>query len=138
LVLTRGGGACLCGAVRIEIGAAPMAARMCWCRVCQALGGGSATVNVCFPADKVAIEGEVRWHESVADSGTPMRRGFCPSCGTPLFSVAETRIDRARSCDLDERGAGLGALRSRRAAISGAAPAGRLKALPLAAAAARR
>jgi hypothetical protein len=39
----------------------------------------------------VRTTGEVRWHESVADSGTPMRRGFCPSCGTPLFSVAETR-----------------------------------------------
>ena len=82
---------CLCGAVRIEIGAAPMAARMCWCRVCQALGGGSATVNVCFPAEAVQSTGEVRWHASVADSGTPMRRGFCPACGTPLFSVAETR-----------------------------------------------
>ena len=82
---------CLCGAVRIEIGAEPMAARMCWCRLCQALGGGGATVNVCFPAEAVATEGEVRWHESVADSGTPMRRGFCPVCGTPLFSVAETR-----------------------------------------------
>jgi hypothetical protein len=77
--------------VRIEIGAEPMAARMCWCRVCQALGGGSATVNVCFPADQVSITGEVRWHESAADSGTPMRRGFCPGCGTPLFSVAGTR-----------------------------------------------
>ena len=68
-----------------------MAARMCWCRLCQYLGGGSATVNVCFPADKLRTAGEVRWHESVADSGTRMRRGFCPQCGTPLFSVAETR-----------------------------------------------
>jgi hypothetical protein len=82
---------CLCGAVRIEIDAAPMAARMCWCRLCQALGGGSATVNVCFPSEKVRTEGEVRWYESVADSGTAMRRGFCPVCGTPLFSVAATR-----------------------------------------------
>ena len=82
---------CLCGAVRIEIAAEPMAARMCWCRVCQYLGGGSATVNVCFPAEKVRTTGPVSWHERVADSGTPMRRGFCPECGTPLFSVAETR-----------------------------------------------
>ena len=88
--MTTGAG-CLCRAVRIEIDAEPMAARMCWCRLCQYLGGGSATVNVCFPADKVAWTGEVRWHESVADSGNRMRRGFCPACGTPLFSIAEAR-----------------------------------------------
>jgi hypothetical protein len=85
------GAGCLCGAVRVEIAAEPLAARMCWCRLCQYLGGGSATVNVCFPSDTVRTTGEVRWHESVADSGTPMRRGFCPTCGTPLFSVAESR-----------------------------------------------
>lgn len=84
-------GGCLCKAVRFTIDAEPMAARMCWCRLCQYLGGGSATVNVCFPADRLALEGEVRWHDSLADSGNHMRRGFCPECGTPLFSVAIAR-----------------------------------------------
>jgi hypothetical protein len=84
-------GGCLCGAVRFSIGAAPLAARACWCRLCQYLGGGTATVNVCFPADAVTIRGEVRDHENIADSGNRMRRGFCPSCGTPLFSAAEAR-----------------------------------------------
>lgn len=82
---------CLCGAVRITIDAEPLAARMCWCRLCQYLGGGSGTVNVCFPADSVHADGEVQWHESIADSGSSMRRGFCPQCGTPLFSLAESR-----------------------------------------------
>jgi len=82
---------CLCGAVRINIDAEPMAARMCWCRLCQYLGGGSGTVNVCFPADKVTTSGVVKWHRNVADSGNHMRRGFCPECGTPLFSIAESR-----------------------------------------------
>lgn len=84
-------GGCLCRAVRFTIEAEPMAARMCWCRLCQYLGGGSATVNVCFPAEAVTTEGEVRWHASTADSGNRMQRGFCPTCGTPLFSVAEAR-----------------------------------------------
>lgn len=84
-------GGCLCRAVRFDIAAEPMASRMCWCRLCQYLGGGSATVNVCFPSEAVTIEGEVRWHESVADSGSRMRRGFCPTCGTALFSIAEPR-----------------------------------------------
>ena len=89
MIVHRAG--CLCGDVRIDIATEPMAARICWCRLCQYLGGGSATVNVCFPADAVRTEGEVRWHASVADSGTKMRRGFCPKCGTPLFSIAESR-----------------------------------------------
>ena len=82
---------CLCGQVRITIDAEPMAARMCWCRLCQYLGGGSATVNVCFPSEAVMTQGEVRWHDSVADSGNAMQRGFCPQCGTPLLSRAEAR-----------------------------------------------
>ena len=89
--MTAHHGGCLCRAVRIAIDAEPMAARMCWCRQCQYLGGGSATVNVCFQSEKVRTTGEVRWHESVADSGNAMRRGFCPACGTPLFSVAAPR-----------------------------------------------
>ncbi len=85
------GAGCLCGAVRITIDAAPMAARMCWCRLCQYLGAGTAAANVCFPADKVAISGEVRYIDSIADSGNAMRRGFCPTCGTPLTSAALAR-----------------------------------------------
>ncbi|MBU3076400.1 GFA family protein [Sphingomonas quercus] len=82
---------CLCGAVRITIEAEPLAARACWCRVCQYLGAGANTVNVCFPAEAVTASGAVQWHEWVADSGTVMRRGFCPECGTPLFSNALSR-----------------------------------------------
>jgi len=40
---------------------------------------------------------------SIADSGAVMRRSFCPTCGTPLFSEAEPRphliIVRAGSLD---------------------------------------
>lgn len=85
------GAGCLCGAVRVAIKAEPMAARMCWCRLCQYLGGGGPTVNVCFPSEAVAVEGEVAWHDSQADSGNAMQRGFCPVCGTPLFSKALSR-----------------------------------------------
>ncbi len=84
-------GGCLCGAVRYKISAEPLAVRTCWCRVCQYLGGGSATVNVCFPSDAVAIAGELADHRSVADSGNVMHRGFCPKCGTPVTSTAEAR-----------------------------------------------
>ncbi len=88
--MTRGAG-CFCGAVRFTIDAEPLAARTCWCRMCQYLGGGTATANIAFPSDKVSWTGEIRYHESIADSGTPTRRGFCPTCGTPVTSEALTR-----------------------------------------------
>jgi hypothetical protein len=65
--------------------------RVCWCRLCQALGGGSATVNVVFPSQAVTVTGDTVDHVSTADSGNIMHRRFCPACGTPLFSAAEAR-----------------------------------------------
>jgi len=84
-------GGCLCGAVRFQITADPIITRVCWCRVCQYLGAGSGTVNVCFRTDEFTLEGETRDYRSVADSGNVMHRRFCPKCGTPLFSEAESR-----------------------------------------------
>ncbi len=84
-------GQCLCGAVTLAIDAEPIATRLCWCRLCQSIAAGNATVNLVFPAEAVRAKGEVRWYESVADSGNAMRRGFCPTCGTPVFSFAEAR-----------------------------------------------
>ncbi|MFW2831591.1 GFA family protein [Sphingomonas sp. ID0503] len=85
-------GGCLCKAVRYAVDVdAPLAVRTCWCRLCQYLGGGTATVNVCFPADKVTLTGDLSYHGAVADSGNEMRRGFCPACGTPVTSEALAR-----------------------------------------------
>ena len=84
-------GRCLCGAVRIRLNAEPLLARLCWCRLCQSLAAGNATVNVVFPSDKVTVDGEVRWYQSIAESGNRMERGFCPACGTPLFSKTDAR-----------------------------------------------
>lgn len=84
-------GGCLCRAVRYRISAAPIVTRTCWCRLCQYIGAGSATVNTCIPSSAIVIEGEVRDYQSVADSGNVMHRRFCPLCGTHLFSEAEVR-----------------------------------------------
>ena len=84
-------GGCLCGAVRFELSEAPLASRYCWCRLCQYLGAGTATVNVGFNAAALSVSGEMRDFVSVADSGSVMHRRFCPTCGTQLFSAAESR-----------------------------------------------
>ena len=85
-------GGCLCGKVRFSIDAdAPMAARVCWCRVCQYVGAGSGTANAVFPKDKAHVTGALAVYDNVAESGNHMRRSFCPTCGTPLFSEARER-----------------------------------------------
>ncbi|HEY4215226.1 MAG TPA: GFA family protein [Steroidobacteraceae bacterium] len=84
-------GGCLCGAVRYRATQAPIVTRQCWCRLCQYLGAGSSTVNVCFQTVALHIQGELADYRSVADSGNVMHRRFCPKCGTPMFSEAESR-----------------------------------------------
>lgn len=79
-------GQCLCGQVCFTIEAEPLGARMCWCRDCQRIASGSATVNVLFPEEAVAYTGKITTIEKIADSGNRVERGFCPTCGAQLYS----------------------------------------------------
>lgn len=84
-------GGCLCGAVRYAASAAPIAARICWCRVCQYFAAGNGSLNAVFARDAMTVTGETRRFSSLADSGNHMHRSFCPRCGVQLFSEAEER-----------------------------------------------
>jgi hypothetical protein len=84
-------GGCLCKAARYRITAAPIVTRVCWCRLCQYIGAGSATVNTCFPSAALKVTGTIRDYRSISDSGNVMHRRFCPECGVHLFSEAEAR-----------------------------------------------
>ncbi len=83
-------GGCLCGAVRYIIAAEPVGARMCWCRDCQRIASGSATVNVLFPEEAVAITGDLGLFTMIADSGNTVERGFCKVCGAQIYSRTVT------------------------------------------------
>src|SRR5580700_11286410 len=85
-------GGCLCKQLRYEIAAdAPILARVCWCRVCQYLGGGNGMASAAFATEAVTITGKKQSYSSIADSGSVMHRSFCPDCGTQVFSEAEPR-----------------------------------------------
>lgn len=60
---------------------------MCWCRDCQYIASGSATVNILFPAAAVQFKGELGKMTMTADSGNTVERGFCLSCGSQLYSA---------------------------------------------------
>ncbi len=98
-------GRCYCGAVRFAFDAEPLLVRACWCRDCQYLSSGNASVNVVFPGSALRLSGEIAEYRSRADSGNLMVRAFCPTCGTPLFSRASDRPDFVvvRAGALDDR-----------------------------------
>ena len=79
-------GQCLCGDIRFTINEVPQGARMCWCRDCQRIASGSATVNVLFPEAAVRYVGEMTTLRLTADSGNIVERGFCPTCGAQMYS----------------------------------------------------
>lgn len=80
-------GQCFCGQARLTTEADPVGARLCWCRDCQRLASGSATVNVLFPQNAVQFSGEIATLERTADSGNTVRRGFCPKCGSQMYAA---------------------------------------------------
>ena len=69
-------GGCLCGAVRIEITAAPDRVGICHCLDCRKRQGAIFHTFVVFPIDAVTVTGETREFKT---------RSFCPTCGSPLF-----------------------------------------------------
>ncbi len=84
-------GGCQCGAVRYQAVGEPIATRICLCRDCQRITGGAGTVLAFFATEAVTIEGEPASFPTVAESGNIVRRRFCATCGTPLFSGADVR-----------------------------------------------
>ena len=69
-------GGCFCGAVRIEVDAAPLRAGLCHCLDCRKRQGALFHSFAVFPASAVTVSGETRQYQT---------RSFCPVCGSPLF-----------------------------------------------------
>ena len=86
--MTTGG--CLCGQLRY--GCDPtkvVTAFHCHCKDCQRVtGSGKATVAM-FPQAAVDIQGEVKTFASRGTDGSHVTRGFCPHCGSQLFTFVE-------------------------------------------------
>ena len=75
-------GSCLCGVVSIEIQGELLPPDACHCSICRKISG-HYWVSTDVPREQVTIRGEdqVGWYRS----SEKVRRGFCKSCGSPLF-----------------------------------------------------
>jgi hypothetical protein len=82
---TRSGG-CLCGAVRYEAAWPPVATAVCHCKNCQKQAGSALSVIAVLPRDGLAITGELALYEDKGESGLPVWRRFCATCGSPVTS----------------------------------------------------
>ena len=78
-------GGCLCGTVRYECSPEPLMAGNCHCRDCQRATGGAYASVFFVPRHAVKITGEVKYYDSIGESGNLVSRGFCPTCGSRLF-----------------------------------------------------
>lgn len=87
-------GGCQCGAVRFTIAAGPADFGLCHCRMCQRATGNAFAPLFQVPTDRVTWQGEPReWASS-----NVAWRGFCPTCGTPLYYRDAEGIEIMAGC----------------------------------------
>jgi hypothetical protein len=96
-------GGCHCGAVKYESNADPILAGHCHCNDCRKLSGTGHCTNMVVPKEAFSVSGDLTFYEYSADSGNTVSRGFCPKCGSAVYSnnssMAEMVFPRASSLD---------------------------------------
>ena len=97
-------GGCLCGAVRYESSEAPKIVVNCHCLDCRKTSGTCHGTHVGLAKESFTVSGEVRFYDSTADSGNIASRGFCPICGSPVYSKNSAMADMiaVRASSLDD------------------------------------
>ena len=87
-------GECLCGEIRYECSAEPIAAYLCHCHDCQRASGGPYAACTMVARDAFElISGKTVKFERPGDSGQLVIREFCGRCGSQLFSHSPARPD---------------------------------------------
>lgn len=79
-------GGCLCGSVRFESTSEPMLAAHCHCVDCRKSSGTGHCTHIVIPEDGFSVNGQLTFYDRPADSGNVVSRGFCPTCGSALYS----------------------------------------------------
>jgi len=82
-------GGCLCGRVRYTVTGEPVFSGLCHCRNCQRYTGSSFEAVIAFPTPAVSIKGILKTYHDTGDSGQPVRRNFCPNCGSGIIAQAD-------------------------------------------------
>jgi len=82
-------GHCHCGYVSFEAEADPETTAICNCTDCQTISGAPLRANIMTrPGTFLLLSGEPTVYSKTADSGAVRLQGFCPRCGTALYSTS--------------------------------------------------
>jgi hypothetical protein len=82
-------GSCHCGDITFEAQADPQQTGICHCTDCQQLTGSAFRTFIRVAADSFRIlSGEPTTYFRTGDSGRALRQGFCPRCGSPIYSTS--------------------------------------------------
>jgi hypothetical protein len=80
-------GGCYCKKIRYAAEGEPVMRGLCHCRECQYISGGGANVALAMPLSGFRYtSGEPKSFER-GDLDAPVKRQFCPDCGTSLVSL---------------------------------------------------
>ena len=79
-------GGCLCGAVRYVLKGEPRATAICHCTHCQKQSGSVFSFNLVIREADYEQLGETMVYVDTGDSGQPVFRHFCGSCGSPILA----------------------------------------------------
>lgn len=84
-------GGCNCGAVRYRLSGDPITVAVCHCANCRRQSGSAFSVNVVVGGDAMQLTGELTTYEDLdTESGQPVLRQFCATCGSPIRSITAT------------------------------------------------
>jgi hypothetical protein len=86
-------GGCACGAIRYEIAGEPVSTSHCQCRQCQRASGTGHGSYLTFVGAPVELRGRASTWRDVGENGTPKDRGFCSTCGAPVYLTFATAAD---------------------------------------------
>src|SRR3954464_4672143 len=82
-------GRCHCGYVSFEAEADPETTAVCNCTDCQTISGAPLRANVITrPGTFRLLTGEPTIYGKTGDSGATRLQGFCPRCGSALYSTS--------------------------------------------------
>ena len=85
-------GSCLCGAVRYELGAAPVWAHACHCSRCRKATGSAFASNLFVPLDALRFtQGEAHLRAFQPPDAERFVHRFCAICASPLPSLNPAR-----------------------------------------------
>lgn len=100
-------GGCSCGTIRYRCEGAPVMAAHCHCRDCQRSSGAAMATVFAVPKTAFTLEkGQTASYAYTGDSGQPVVRHFCPTCGAPLLTEVAVmpELQFVRAASLDEPG----------------------------------